>query len=179
MRAEREGMVAQGATLRNEYETFATDRMNLEQKAKLLKLQEKQKKKEGKKLSKQEKELGKKEMKALKMEAERKVLAGEPLTPEEQRVLYHISGGGSGHGGDDIAHDKNKKKADKRTKQIQKELMEIDFKLEKLMMERQQFHHELTSLGEPIQPAVMMPGQPGVGVTGGVAPIGAGVPSIV
>ena len=147
MRAEREGMVAQGVTLRNEYETFATDRMNLEQKARLLKMQEKQKKKEGKKLSKQEKELGKKEMKALKMEAERKVLAGEALTPEEQKVLYHISGG---HGGDDIAHDKNKKKADKRTKRIQKELMEIDFKLEKLMMERQQYHYELTTLGEPI-----------------------------
>ena len=124
LRAEREGMVAQGVTLRNEHETFVTDRMNLEQKARLLKMQEKQKKKEGKKLSKQEKELGKKEMKALKMGAERKALAGEPLTSEEQKILSHISGG---HGGDDITHDKNKKKADKRTKQIQKELMGIDF----------------------------------------------------
>ena len=167
-------MVAQGVTLRNEYETFATDRMNLEQQARLLKMQEKQKKKEGKKLSKQEKELGKKEKKALKMEAERKVLAGEPLTLEEQRILYHISGG---HGGDEVPHhNKNKKKAEKRAKQIQREMLEIDFKFEKLMMERQQFHNELTTLGEPIHP-VLPGGQPGV--VGGVGAIGAGVAAAI
>ena len=161
-------MAAQGVALRNEYETFATDRMTMEHQAKLLKMQEKQKKKEGKKLSKKEKDLGKQELRALKTEAERKVLAGEVLTPEEQKALI------SKVSGDDVSHEKKKKKSDKRVKEIRKELMEIDFKIEKLMMEKQQFQQELSTLGGPLQ--TPQPDQ--LGMTG-VALLGAGVPSAI
>ena len=178
LHAQREGVAAQGVALRNECEGYATDRMTLAHQAKLLKMQEKQKKKEGKKLSKKEKDLEKREMRALKMEAERKVLAGEVLTPEEHRALaLHVSGDT-----DDISHEKkNKKKSDKRVREIRKELMEIEFKIEKLMMEKQQHQHELSTLqgGQSPLNNGQLPPQPHIVGGAPPAPLGAGVPSAI
>ena len=152
MYAQREQMAQQGVHLRHEREVLTTDRATLEQQAKLLKKQEKMKKKEGKKLSKQEKELGKAEAKALRQEAERKVMAGELLTPEEQRILMANSSDSSGD------EKKKKKKEDKKVKEMRKELMEIDFKIDKLLMEKERLNIEYSqATGEPL-PAQYQPG---------------------
>ena len=165
VQAQREAAAQQGAQARQERDTLATDRATLEHQAKLLKMQEKQKKKEGKKLLKQEKALGKAQQRATKQEAERKVLAGEMLTPEEQRALTAKCSSSSESSGDEK---KNKKKSDKRVKEIRKELLDIDLKIDKLLMEKEKLNIAISqATGEPL---------PGQYAQGGAAPYDPNMP---
>ena len=155
--------------MRSEQAALATDRATLEHQAKLLKMQEKQKKKEGKKLIKKEKELGVVETRALRKEAKRKFAAGEPLTPQERLALNSNIPEESARE-EKTREKKEKKISDKRVKELRKEMREVDLEIERALMGKQQIYQALSmATGEPI-PAMFVVGAPGA------VPMGHGAP---
>ena len=157
--AERQRAVQEeSAALNNERTSLKTEAKSLKSEAKslkkenkALKKEEKLLKKEGKELKKQEKEELKAAQRVLRQEALRKLQAGEPLTPEEQRL---ITGYDSEEDDEAKLEKKRNKKIlkdaknhEKRRTDIQERLVSIQEKMEKLTLEKARLETELSMMG--------------------------------